>query len=76
MDRGTEEEIQTAQNREVDVMDLPLSAIIPALVVVVVVLALEDWAYLKSKSKLQRAFITGIAVFLLVLVINIPLAYW
>lgn len=57
-------------------MDLPLSAIIPALVVVVVVLALEDWAYLKSKSKLQRAFITGIAVFLLVLVINIPLAYW
>ena len=76
MDRGAEEEIQTAQNREVDVMDLPLSAIIPALVVVVVVLALEDWAYLKSKSKLQRAFITGIAVFLLVLVINIPLAYW
>ncbi|SMX22488.1 hypothetical protein BOA8489_00585 [Boseongicola aestuarii] len=40
------------------------------------VLVLEDWVYLKSKSKLHRAIITGIGVFFIVLLLNIPVAYW
>ena len=44
---------------------------VPALVVIVVVLALEEWAYFKATTKFQRAIITGIAVFVLVLIFNL-----
>ena len=57
-------------------MEIPLSAIVAALVVIIVVLGLEDWAYFKAKTKMQRAIITGVAVFVLILLLNIPLAYW
>ena len=57
-------------------MNLPLSAILASVAAIVVVLVLEDWAYLKSKSKLRRAIITGIGVFFIVLLLNIPIAYW
>lgn len=43
----------------------------PALVVIVVVLVLEEWAYFKARTKLQRAFITGVAVFMLVLILSL-----
>ena len=45
--------------------------LIPAIVVIVVVLGLEEWAYFKAKSKLQRAVITGIAVFVIVFIFNL-----
>ena len=57
-------------------MNLPLGAILASVAAIVVVLVLEDWAYLKSKSKLHRAIITGIGVFFIVLLLNIPVAYW
>ena len=57
-------------------MDYPVSALLASIAAMVVVLAFEDWAYLKSKSKLHRAVITGIGVFLVVLLLNIPVAYW
>lgn len=46
-------------------------AALPAVIVIVVVLALEDWVYFKSKTKLQRAIITGVAVFVIFLVLNL-----
>lgn len=49
------------------------SGLIPALAVIAAVLILEEWAYFKARSKLQRAIITGIAVFILVVILNIPL---
>ena len=48
-----------------------LSAAIPAVIVIAVVLVLEDWVYFKAKGKLQRAAITGLAVFVIFLVINL-----
>ena len=57
-------------------MEYPINAIIASLAAIVVVLALEDWAYLRSKSKLHRAVITGVGVFVVVLLLNIPMAYW
>ena len=60
----------------VNSMNYPVSALLASIAAIVVVLAFEDWAYLKSKSKLHRAVITGIGVFLVVLLLNIPVAYW
>jgi hypothetical protein len=57
-------------------MDYSLNALLASLAAIAVVLAFEDWAYLKSKSKLHRAVITGIGVFLVVLLLNVPIAYW
>ena len=51
-----------------------LNSLIPAVVVAVVVIALEDWAFLKARTKHQRAAIMAVAVFVLVLVLNFPLA--
>ena len=48
-----------------------LRSVVPAVIVIAVVLGLEDWAYFKAKSKLQRAVIVGVAVFVLVLVFNL-----
>ena len=45
--------------------------LIPAILIVVLILGLEEWAYFKAKSKTQRAVITGVAVFLLLLVVNL-----
>ena len=42
-----------------------------ALIVIVIVLVLEEWAYFKAKSKLQRAVTTGIAVFVLAIIFNL-----
>ena len=47
-----------------------LRSAVPALVVIVVVLGLEEWAYFKARSKLQRAVITGVAVFIIALILN------
>jgi hypothetical protein len=44
--------------------------LVPAIIIVVMILALEEWAYFKARTKLQRAAITGIAVFLLLLAFN------
>ena len=44
---------------------------IPALIVIGVVLALEEWAFFKARSRLQRAFITGATVFVIVFIINL-----
>ena len=46
-------------------------ALVPAIVIVLVVLGLEEWAFFKSKTKLQRALITGAAVFVLLLVFGL-----
>jgi hypothetical protein len=46
-------------------------ALVPAIAIAVIVLALEEWAYFKSHSKLMRGVITGAAVFVLLLVLNI-----
>lgn len=46
-------------------------ALVPAIAIAVIVLALEEWAYFKSHSKLMRAVITAAAVFALLLVLNI-----
>ncbi|MEQ9042056.1 MAG: hypothetical protein RIE24_27345 [Silicimonas sp.] len=47
-----------------------IHALVPAAVIVVVVLVLEEWAYFKSRSAMARALITAAAVFALLLVIN------
>lgn len=53
-------------------MDLGFfGAAIPAIIVIVVVLVLEEWAYFKAGSKLQRAIITGVAVFAIFFVLNL-----
>ncbi len=53
-------------------MDLGVfGAAIPAIIVIVVVLVLEEWAYFKARSKLQRAVIIGVAVFIIFLVLNL-----
>ena len=44
---------------------------IPAIVVILVVLVLEDWVYFKARSKLQRAIITGVTVFIVFFLINL-----
>ena len=51
-------------------MDL-YNTLLPAVLIVVVVLALEEWAYFKAGTKTQRAVITGAAVFILLIVINL-----
>ena len=51
-------------------LDLLRPAVL-ALIVIVIVLVLEEWAYFKAKSKVQRAVITGIAVFALVVIFNL-----
>ena len=51
-------------------LDLLRPAVL-ALIVIVIVLVLEEWAYFKAKSKVQRAVITGIAVFVLVVIFNL-----
>ena len=47
-----------------------LGPAIPAIIVIIVVLALEEWVFFKARSKLQRAVITGVAVFVIVFIIN------
>lgn len=47
------------------------TTVLPAIIIMVVVLVLEEWAYFKARSKLQRALITGGAVFVLLLVFNL-----
>ena len=43
-------------------MDLNFfGAAIPAIIVIVVVLVLEDWVFFKARTKLQRAVITGVS---------------
>ena len=51
-------------------LDLLRPAVL-ALIVIVIVLVLEEWAYFRAKSKVQRAVITGIAVFVLVVIFNL-----
>ena len=46
-------------------------SVVPALLVIVVVLVFEEWAYFKARTKMQRAIITGVAVFVLVLIFNL-----
>ena len=54
------------------VLDLGLfGAAVPAMIVIFVVLVLEEWAYFKAKSGMQRAIITGAAVFIIVFVLNL-----
>ena len=48
-----------------------LGSAIPAIIVVVVILAFEEWAFFKARTKLQRAVITGVAVFVIFLVFNL-----
>ena len=48
-------------------------AIIPAIVIGIVVLVLEEWAFFKAKSRLQRALITGVTVFVILLLVNLLL---
>lgn len=48
-----------------------LRSVVPAVIAIAVVLALEDWAFFKAKSKLQRAVIVGGAVFVLILIFNV-----
>lgn len=47
------------------------NTLVPAIIIVVVILALEEWAYFKARTKTQRAAITGVAVFLLLLAFNL-----
>ena len=54
-------------------MDL-YNTLLPAVLIVVVVLALEEWAYFKAGTKTQLAVITGVAVFVLLIVINLAWA--
>lgn len=52
----------------------PLNALVPAILIVIVVLALEEWAFFKARTRFQRALITGVAVFvLLVIFSSIPI---
>ena len=51
------------------------NSLVPALLVIVVVLVFEDWAYFKARTKMQRAIITAVGVFGLVFIFNLfPLA--
>jgi hypothetical protein len=53
-------------------MNSPLyGPLLAAFAVVLVVLALEELAFFAARSKIQRAMITGVAVFILVLVFNL-----
>lgn len=45
--------------------------IVAAVAVVLVVLVLEELAFFAARSRTQRALITGVAVFILVLVFNL-----
>ncbi len=45
--------------------------LIAAIAVVVVVLVLEEWAFFAARTKTQRAVITGVTVFVLVLIFNL-----
>ncbi len=47
------------------------NTLVPAIIIVVVILALEEWAYFKARTKTQRAAITGVAVFLLLIAFNL-----
>ena len=47
------------------------NTLLPAVLIIVVVLALEEWAYFKATTKLRRAIITAVAVFALLLVFNL-----
>lgn len=48
-----------------------LDAAVPAITVIVVLLVLENWAFFKARNGIQRAAITGAAVFLIFLVFNL-----
>ncbi len=48
-----------------------LGPAIPAIIVIVVILALEEWVFFKASSKLQRAVITGVTVFVIVFIVNL-----
>lgn len=50
--------------------DVPHSVVV-AILVIVLVLGLEEWAWFKATTKMQRALITGAAVFILLIVINL-----
>ena len=53
-------------------MDLGFfGAAVPAIVVIVVVLVLEEWAFFKARSRWQRAVITGVSVFIIFFVLNL-----
>ena len=45
--------------------------LVPAILIFALILALEEWAYFKATSKLQRAAITGVAVFVLLVALNL-----
>ena len=53
-------------------MDLGFfGAAVPAIVVIAVVLVLEEWAFFKARTRLQRAVITGVAVSVIFFVLNL-----
>jgi hypothetical protein len=47
------------------------NTLIPAILIIVVVLALEEWAYFKATTKLGRAIITAVSVLVLLVVFNL-----
>lgn len=48
-----------------------IHTLIPAIIIMVMVLILEEWAYFKARTKIQRAVITGLGVFVLLVVFNL-----
>lgn len=48
------------------------SGVVPAVIVIALVIGLEDWALYQARTKLQRALIMGGAVFVLVIIFNLP----
>lgn len=47
-------------------------AVVPALLTFAAILLFEEWAFFKARTKWQRALITATAVFLIVLMLNLP----
>ena len=47
-------------------------ALVPALIMFAAVILLEEWAFFKARTKWHRALITAVAVFLIVLLLNLP----
>lgn len=53
-------------------MEFDFSAsVIAAIAAIIVVLVLEELAFFAARTKLQRAIITGVAVFVLVIILNL-----
>lgn len=45
--------------------------LLPAILIVVLVLVLEEWAWFRARTRLQRALVTGAAVFVLLVIANL-----